>query len=176
MEEGKTTVAKILADRFTDDGFRVLLIDADLRRPRLAKMLKLMPAFFLESVLSGAATSEQAIVSVRSGLDCLCASGNSENPVKVFSSDRFAQLLITSRQEYDFVILDSPPVLHVADPIILAKLCQYILFIVQAGRLSRELVGEATRRFAEEDRPRMFTLLTRVRRNDLDKRDYYSGY
>ena len=102
--------------------------------------------------------------------------GISENPIRALSSDHFEQLLTAGRRAYDFVILDSPPVLHVADPVLLAKLCQYVIFIVAAGRVPGEQVGEATRRFPAEDRPKMFTLLTRVRPSHLDKRDFYSGY
>ena len=110
------------------------------------------------------------------GLSCLPANGSFENPIRALSSDRFEQLLTATRRVYDFVILDSPPVLHVADPVLLAKLCQHVIFIVEAGRVPGEQVGEATRRFPAEDRSKMVTLLTRVRPSHLDKRDYYSGY
>jgi hypothetical protein len=64
----------------------------------------------------------------------------------------------------------------VADAVVLATLCQHVIFIVQAGRLHNQLVGEATRRFAEDDRIKIVTVLTRVPRSRLDGRDYYSGY
>ena len=120
--EGKTTIASALARRFADDGFRVLLIDADLRRPRLATILKLRPEGYLESVLSGDVTLDKAVVyDTKLGLSCLLANGSLENPIRALSSDHFEQLLTASRRAYDFVILDSPPVLHVADPVLLAK-------------------------------------------------------
>ena len=96
--------------------------------------------------------------------------------MRYFASEEFRQLLALSRNEYDFVILDSAPVLHVADPVLLAKLCHYVIFVVEAGRVSGDLVAEAIRRFPEADRNKIYTLLTRVRFNDLDKRDYYRGY
>jgi polysaccharide biosynthesis transport protein len=175
--EGKTTIALALACRFAGDGFRVLLIDADLRRPRLATILKSRPGGYLESVLRGTVTLDKAVVhDTESGLSCLLANGSLENPIRALSSDHFEQLITTSRRAYDFVILDSPPVLHVADSVLLADLCQHVIFVVEAGRVPREQVREAARRFPAEDRAKMFTLLTRVRRSQLDKRDYYSGY
>jgi succinoglycan biosynthesis transport protein ExoP len=175
--EGKTTIALAMACRFAGDGFRVLLIDADLRRPRLATILKLRPEGYLESVLSRTVTLDMAVVhDTKLGLSCLLANGSFENPIRALSSDHFEQLLTASRCAYDFVILDSPPVLHVADPVLLANLCQHVIFIVEAGRVPGEQVGEATRRFAAEDRSKMVTLLTRVRPSHLDKRDHYSGY
>jgi succinoglycan biosynthesis transport protein ExoP len=177
ISEGKTTVATALARRYAHDGFRVLLIDADLRRPQLAKTLNLRPANHLESVLSGAVTLEDALVyDPKSRLNCLLTNGSLENPVKALSSDGFKQLLTAVRRVYDFVILDSPPALHVADPIVIAGLCQHIIFIVQADRVPGELVSEAIRRFAEQDRIKMSTLLTRIRPDFMDRSDYYSGY
>jgi capsular exopolysaccharide synthesis family protein len=177
ISEGKTTVATELARRFADDGFRVLLVDADLRRPQLAKTLDLKPERYLESVLSGEATLDATVVyDAKSGLSCLLASGSSRNPIRALSSDRFKQLISAARRTYDFVILDSAPALHVVDPILLASICQQIIFVVEAGRMPSALVGEAIRRFSEEDRAKIFTLLTRVQTRYLDKRDYYSGY
>jgi capsular exopolysaccharide synthesis family protein len=177
VNEGKTTVAAALAQRFADDGFRVLLIDADLRRPQLAKVLKLRSDGSLESVLSGAQTLEEAVAhDPRSGLDCLLSNGYSKSPMRALSSNGFKELLAKCRRSYDFVILDSAPVLHVADPILLAGLCQHVVFVVEAGRLPAALVGEALQRFSEVDRPKISTLLTRARSRQLSRQDYYSGY
>jgi succinoglycan biosynthesis transport protein ExoP len=175
--EGKTTVATAMAQRFADDGFRVLLIDTDLRRPRLATMLGLRPDHFIEEVLTADVLVEQATArDTKFGFDCLLANGHSRNPAKLLLSKEFEQLLTARKQAYDFIILDSPPVLHVVDPVLLANLCEYILFVVEAGRVPSELVAEATRRFTDAERSRMLTLLTGVGPNKLDQRDYYSGY
>jgi succinoglycan biosynthesis transport protein ExoP len=175
--EGKTTMAAALARSFADDGFRVLLVDVDLRRPHVAKTFNLRPKRYLESVLDGTASLDDAVVhDAKSGLAWVLSNGSSKNPIKLLSSDQFKEFLHESRQSYDFVILDSAPVLHVADPILLAGLCQHIVFIVESGRVSSELVAAAIQRFAREDRDKIFTLLTRVRTGDLNKRDYYSGY
>jgi len=177
INEGKSTVAISLARSFANDGFRVLLIDADLRRPQLAAMLNQQPVSGLEDVLDSNTTVDRALVrDTESTVACLLSSGASGNPLKALSSPQFKRIVDTARQTYDFVLIDSAPVLHVADPVLLAGLCQYILFVVEAGRVPAELVSEATRRFAEADRGKIFTLLTRVRPVDLDRRDHYSGY
>lgn len=173
--EGKTTIALGLAHRFAADGFRVLLIDADLRRPRLSSMLDPDPHQNIESVINGTMSSEQAVVRIAEGLDCLLTHGN-ENPVKLLASKRFKTLVESSKAKYDLVILDSPPALHVADPVMLAKFCQHIVYVVQAGRLSNDLVTEAIGRFSDTERSKMFILLSRVRQTMLTERDYYSGY
>ena len=175
--EGKTTVAMSLARRFADDGFRVLLIDADLRRPQVAKALDLQPRATLETLLTGHATLETAVVQdPHSSMRCLLSNGEGKNPLRSLSSDPFKRLLNESRQSYDYVIVDTAPVLQVADAVLLANYCQHIIFVVEAGRVPGDLVAEATRRFREEDRAKMSTLLTRVPTSRLDKRDYYGGY
>ena len=175
--EGKTTLATTLAETYAGDGFRVLLIDADLRRPRVSKIFDLRPAYTLESVLAGNVHWAEAVVQCSgSGLHCLPASGSSRNPVSAINSRHFTTMVEESKQHYDYVILDSPPVLRVADPLLLAKYCQHILFVVRAGFTQSDLVGEATQRFPSEDRPKLRALLTRVKRNDLDGGGYGGGY
>ena len=118
---------------------------------------------------------ERAVLKVRPNLDCLPSTGG-ENPMKIVSSDRFQSLLSMAKSCYDFVVLDSPPALHVADLVVLAKLCQHIVFIVQAGRLPNEMVAEAIRRFSQEDQTKMVTLLTRARKSHINYQGYYSAY
>lgn len=175
--EGKTTVAVAMARRLASDGFRVLLVDADMRRPRLSEALNLHAATTLETVLEGGAALESAVVrDSAAGPDCLLSDGSLENPLKQLSSGQFRHLLEAACRGYDFVVLDSPPVLHVADSILIGSLSHYILFVVQALRLRGDLVNEATRRFNDADREKILTLLTKVPAGDLDQRDYYRGY
>jgi polysaccharide biosynthesis transport protein len=175
--EGKTTLATTLAETYAGDGFRVLLIDADLRRPRVSRIFNLRPIQTLESVLAGNVHWTGAVVACsESGLHCLPAGGTSRNPVSAINSPHFANMVEESKQHYDYVILDSPPVLRVADPLLLARFCQHILFVVRAGFTQSELVSEATQRFPVEDRPKLRALLTRVKRNDLDGGGYGGGY
>ncbi len=176
--EGKTTVAAAMASRIASDGFRVLLVDADLRRPRLSTSLLLQSVESpLEPMLAAVPAFASVISSDReSGLHCLFARGGTENPMRVLLSEEFKALLAASRQVYDFVILDSPPVLRVADALLLAKVSQHVLFVVEAGRMSGELVAEAIHRFPDEDRAKISTLLTQVRPSNLTKADYYGGY
>jgi capsular exopolysaccharide synthesis family protein len=184
--EGKTMTASAIAQQFARDGFRVLLIDADLHRPRLANMYKANPTHYIEGVMNNLVTLEHAVCQPdfvrgsdeysQGSLDCLLSNGQCRNPAKMILSDSFRQLLDVSKQRYDFVILDSPPVLRVKDPVLLATQCDWILFVVESNRVPSNLVAEATRRFPSKERDRMLTLLTRVKPSKLDRRDSYGGY
>ena len=175
--EGKTTLATTLAETYAGDGFRVLLIDADLRWPKVSAVFGLGTNQNLESVLAGKVHWKDAVVPCSaSGLHCLPSNGTSGSPVSAINSQHFATMIAESKQLYDYVILDSPPVLRVADPLLLAKYCRHILFVVRAGFTRSELVSQATQRFPTEDRPKVRALLNRVRREDLDSGGYYGGY
>lgn len=140
--EGKTTLATTLAETYAGDGFRVLLIDADLRRPRVSTIFRLPPIRSLESVLAGKVHWTEAVVPCsKSGLHCLPANGTSRNPVSAINSQHFATMIAESKEVYDYVILDSPPVLRVVDPLLLGRYCRHILFVVRVGFTRSELVS-----------------------------------
>lgn len=174
VREGKTTVAVALAHQLADDGFKVLLVDADLRRPRLSARMS-CPAY-LESVLSGEASFEDATIRLRPGLQCLLTNGRTTNPLKTLQSEEFERLFTTAQWQYDFILFDSPPALQVADPIVLARLAQYIVFVIQAGRLPCGAVADAVQRFRPEDHAKISGLLTNVHWSRLTNRYYYGGY
>jgi capsular exopolysaccharide synthesis family protein len=175
--EGKTTVAAALGRRVAADGFRVMLIDTDLRRPGLSAALGLRPTSDLASVLTGATTLQDAVVTdPETGLDCLLGDGGIANPTKVLASNEFGSFLAGLRRHYDLVILDSPPVMRVADAVLLSELSQFTLFVVAHGRVAGRLVTEAISRFPAERQKKVFALLTRVPDSQLDRRDYYGGY
>jgi polysaccharide biosynthesis transport protein len=153
----------------------VLLVDADMRQPQLAARFGLKMPHGLDLVLGNTLTAQQAIVTV-DGLDCLFGARGVNNPMKVLSSPAFVEFLALLRTRYDFVIFDSAPVLHVADPILLAKYCQHIVFVVQASRLPGEAVREAIHRFTEAGRGNMTTLLTRVKQNRPNMPGYHGSY
>lgn len=177
--DGKTTLAASFARLCATDGQRVLLVEADLRRPRLARTLGVKATRDLEAALSGRAPLADTVmvaVDPRSGLHCLTTPGRSGNPQKLFRSSEFSILLKRARRDYDLVVLDSPPVLRVADPLLIAGLCDVILFAVRWDRTPRRLVAEGVRRIPQALSGRMATVLTGVPEAQLDRTDYYAGY
>ncbi len=175
--DGKTTLAASLSRLCASDGMRVLLVEADLRRPRLAATLKAWPNSSLEALLSGSVGFEDALyVDPRSGLHCLLADGSADSPLGLLESARFAELIGFARRRYQLVIIDSPPVMRVPDPILLSAHSDVILFAVVWEQTPRRLVEESIRRFPADKRSRIVTVLTRVRPSRMDAQGYYEGY
>jgi len=175
--DGKTTLAASLARLSAADGMRVLLIEGDMRRPQLAGVLDApRGALGLEAVLDGRAKVHEAVhVDPGSGLNCLLT-GSVRNPQALLQSDAFARLIRAARQHYQLVIIDSPPIMRVADAVIVAPHADAVLFAVGWRRNSRRTVREAMQRLPEAIRNRTATVFTRVRRGRMDPLDYYHGY
>ena len=175
--DGKSSLAVALARICAADGMRVLLIEADLRRPSLAITLGLPSAPGLEAVLARETTLAQSVrIDKRSGLHCLLAQGVALNPQALLESSSFADIMAGVRDAYQIVILDSPPILRVADSILLAGYCDAILMAVSWERTPASLVREMVRRLPSAHRARIVPVLTRVPPRRLEAEGYYTGY
>ncbi|MBI0436044.1 polysaccharide biosynthesis tyrosine autokinase [Roseomonas sp. KE0001] len=176
--DGKSTVAASLARLSAADGLRVLLLETDMRRPQMSSTFGAPWAGrSIEAVLSGETRFEDAVqVDERSGLHTLLSDRSSPHPQALIESRQFAELINRARREYHLVILDSPPIMRVADAVVLAQHSDAVLFAVGWERTSRTVVMEAMRRLPRSMRARMATVLTRVRPGRLDPLGYYEGY
>lgn len=134
-EEGKSTAAVNLAFAFGQME-KVLLIDADMRRPSLAKRFGL-PAYQagLANLIAGREQFEDCIVlDEKSGISLLPAGNVPPNPLELLSSPRFAELLKQLSQRYDRIIIDTPPVQAVSDALLIAKQVDAVVYVVAADQ------------------------------------------
>lgn len=142
--EGKSTTVANLALALADAGQRVLLIEADLRRPKLAGYFGLVDAPGLTDVLIGGSSLEDALQTWGdSGLRVLTSGQLPPNPSELLQSDRAAELLETVRGHYDAVIIDAPPLLPVTDAAILAKMSDGALIVTARNRARLQQVRAA---------------------------------
>jgi capsular exopolysaccharide synthesis family protein len=141
--EGKTTIATNLAISLAQLGRRVLLVDADMRRPAIQKYFP-QGGSSLGSYLAGEGTWQgMAHHTAVRGLCVLLCGPLPVNPAELISSDRMRALLQEATTEYDFVILDSPPLLDVADTRILASVVDATILVVKGGETPRQVVQYA---------------------------------
>jgi capsular exopolysaccharide synthesis family protein len=143
-DEGKSTVAVNLALSLAEAGRRVAVIEADLRRPRVTQYLGLVSGAGLANVLTGAADMEDVVQRYEDGNLVVVAAGPPvPNPVQLLSSAAMASLLEKLRAAYDYVIIDAPPLLPVADSTGLAVLADGVLLSVRHGRLLKHHLQQA---------------------------------
>src|SRR6185503_6748079 len=132
--EGKTTTACNLAMVLAFGGSRVLLIDADMRRPGVHKTLKMNNTVGLSHLLVGQARVREAIQRTSDPNFCVMTAGRTPpNPSELLASERMKQLIANLKQgPFDWVVIDTPPVLAVTDAIILTPLVDGVTFVVGA--------------------------------------------
>lgn len=176
--EGKTTICANLAISLVQLGKRVLLIEGDMRRPCLRALFHLSGDSGLVHCLAGDEPWRPLVrPSGLDGLDCLACGPIPPNPSELLSSDRMQALVAGAVGEFDFVLIDSPPLLNVADGRILATVAEGAILVARSGATPRELVRRARLCLAEVGAHLIGVVL-----NDVDLRrdgyDYppYTGY
>ncbi len=143
-DEGKTMTAANLAIALAQTGQAVVIVDADLRRPRLARLLGADPDIGLTTTLVGKARLEDAIQAHEaSGLHVLSSGAKPPNPTEILQSRATSDLVQQLRQSYDMVIIDAPPLLSVADAAVLSTIADGSILVVRHRRTTRDQVAEA---------------------------------
>jgi capsular exopolysaccharide synthesis family protein len=139
--DGKTTTAANLACVMAQAGKRVLLVDADLRSPRQHIVFGVKPtALGLSGVLSGQVDWERAVQTTPlPGLELMQCGPKPRNPSEMLNSPEFSELLEMLTDKYDQVIIDSPPVMGLADARIIAASCDLTILVLRAEKTTRKL-------------------------------------
>lgn len=141
--EGKSYTSIRVAASFAAAGDKVLLIDADLRRPTVAGQLGIEEAVGLTEILVGRATFDEVSQPVVSGLVVLASGAIPPNPSELLTSREFEELLEWSAENFDTVIIDAPPLLPVADAVVISRMATGLLLVVDASRVRRAQLRKA---------------------------------
>jgi capsular exopolysaccharide synthesis family protein len=173
--EGKTTTATNIAAVLAQRDTRVLLIDADLRRPTVHHRFGLAGKTGLTTVLTGATSLQAAVQNVPEipNLDILPSGPVPPFPTEMVGSEVMTQLLKTCAGIYSHVVIDSPPILSVTDGVILARQADAVALVVRHGKSSKHVVRRARDLLARAGAPVTGIILNAV---DLSSPEYYGYY
>lgn len=161
--EGKTTTACNLAFVLAEAGHQVLLVEADLRRPRVARYLNLVESVGITNVLAGTADLDDVLQPTGSPNVSVLASGpHPPNPSELLGSVHMQQLLGTVRTRYDYVVIDAPPLLPVTDAAVLTTLADGAILVVRHGRTRRGELARAAENLRAIDARVLGTVLNMV--------------
>jgi polysaccharide biosynthesis transport protein len=173
--EGKTTVSVNCALAFAQKGAKVLLVDADLRRSGAQGRLRMQGELGLSSCLSGGRESAEFIKDLPGGmgLAVLPAGQKPPNPVELLDSDRMRTLLEQWREEYEHIIIDTPPLVGLSDALALSPFADAVLLVARSGRTSQQSLRRA-RDILNRVHARTVGVL--INDLDIDSGDYYNYY
>ena len=172
--EGKSTTSINVAITLADAGTRVALVDADLRRPSVAKYMGLEGSVGLTTVLIGRASVEDVIQPWGNGfLHVLPAGQVPPNPSELLGSLAMAHLLEKLTSQYDVVIIDTAPLLPVTDAAILSKLTGGALLVVGADKLHRSQLAESVGALETVGARILGIVVNRQKRKQSDQYAYY---
>jgi polysaccharide biosynthesis transport protein len=174
-QEGKTTTSINCAVVLAQKGVRVLLIDADLRRPSIHKTLGMGPRSGLSNVLTGSITLEQAVTrtAVLPNLYILPAGTPPPNPAELLASTNMRDVLAQLREQYDHIVLDTPPSLSVTDAVVLSPRADAVVLVIRSGQTTKQALRRARDILAQVNAKVIGVLLNAV---DLSSPDYYYYY
>jgi len=174
-QEGKTTTSLNCSIVLAQKGSRVLLIDADLRRPSVHKTLGMGPRTGLSNVLTGSSTLQQATVrsSVLPTLFVLPAGTPPPNPAELLASSNMADILAELRGQYDHIVIDTPPTLSVTDAVILSPRADTVVLVIRSGQTTKQALRRARDILVRVNARVSGVLLNAA---DLSSPDYYYYY
>jgi capsular exopolysaccharide synthesis family protein len=172
--EGKSSVSASLAMSLAHAGKKVLLIDADMRRPVQHKNFNIENSAGLSSFLAGVSAENQIRVENPIENLYLITSGPiPPNPSELLSSKKLKDLLSNVSVDYDMIIIDTPPLASVTDPVILSKLVDGVILVTWAGKTTYEMLGKGLKQLREVDAPLIGVVLNRF---NAKKSGYYYNY
>src|SRR5271170_6742423 len=174
-QEGKTTTSINCAVVLAQKGVRVLLIDADLRRPSIHKTLGMGPHRGLSNVLTGSTTLEQAITrtTILPNLNILPAGTPPPNPAELLASTNMRDVLEELRGQYDHIVVDTPPTLSVTDAVVLSPRADAIVLVIRSGQTTKQALRRSRDVLMQVNAKVSGVLLNAV---DLSSPDYYYYY
>jgi succinoglycan biosynthesis transport protein ExoP len=174
-QEGKTTTSINTAIVLAQKGTRVLLIDADLRRPSIHKTLGMGPKTGLSNVLTGSATLQQAITrsTILPTLYILPAGTPPPNPAELLASANMRDVLAELREQYDHIVVDTPPTLSVTDAVVMSTRADAVVLVIRSGQTTKQALRRARELLMQVNAHVSGVLLNAV---DLNSPDYYYYY
>lgn len=173
-QEGKTATVANMAVAFAQLKKKVLVLDADLRKPRLHRIFKIRHGVGLSGYLTGRASFEEVIQKTSIDNIWLIPSGPlPPNPAELLDSEKMKELVEEAKTRFDFVLIDTPPVLAVIDPVITSSFSDGTIFVIKAGVTSRKPFLKAVDEFEKTKSKIIGVLFNEIK---LKKESYHSSY
>lgn len=178
--EGKTTTATNTAISLAQTGAKVLIVDADMRRPRLHNVFNITNGEGLSTLLSSESTDAEVkrVVKVDEGtqMHILTSGPIPPNPAELIGSEQMASLLTRLQKHYTHVVIDSPPITSFTDGVLIASMVDGVILVVHSGKSSRQVVRRAKQLLQDVGSRILGVVLNNVNLRSQDNYHYYQTY
>jgi len=175
--EGKTTTISNLAVSYAQEGKRVLLIDADLRHPSVQDIFHLANKMGLSNILAYQCSADEVIrITDIDNLSIVTAGPIPPNPTELLSSGRMHEVVESWKGDYDIILIDTSPIMAVADGIIVASICDGVILVVQAGKVKQEYIQKSKERLEHVKAHIIGVVLNnkKLNKSESNQYNYYS--
>jgi len=178
QSEGKTSVSINTAISLAQTGARVLIIDADMRRPMIHKTLGMINVLGLSTILSRNLNQDDILAMIEkqeeAGLFVLTSGSVPPNPAELLGSAQMKRLLSILEPHFDYIVLDSPPIATITDGVLLASMVDGVVLVVHSGRSTRDLARRSKQLLRGVGARIVGVVLNNV--NPQEQGNYYGGY
>ncbi len=169
-QEGKSTCSILIANAMAEAGSRVLLVDADLRRPRLHNSFNLVNDIGLSTlIIKDTPLSEVVQESGEPNLKIMTSGPIPPNPTELLHAERFSEVVAMLEDAFDYIVFDAPPIAAVADPLIVGSYVDGMILVLRANQTTRQAAGKAYSALKAAKAPVLGTVLNNV---DLSRQEY----
>jgi len=171
--EGKSTTVANLAITLAQQGEKVLLVDADLRKPTIHQLMEVSNQYGLISLITQRVTPEEAILPTLKAhsLDVLPSGPIPPNPSELLGSKLMKNLMLELSQDYDWILFDTPPVLAVTDAQVLGSLCDGVILVLKSRQTEKKELVKAKELLDKANINLIGTII-----NGVDSKEFGNGY
>lgn len=171
--EGKTTTICNIASVMSESDKKILLMDLDLRRPKVHKMFNLSNQSGLTDLLLTKGNYHDYIINVISKLDVITSGNIPSNPSKLINSKAIKDLIAELSQNYDYIFLDTPPIIEVSDPIIIAALSDAVIYTIAYSQIEKDIAKKSVNSLKNVNANIIGAIITKVPVTRENKHYYF---
>lgn len=172
--EGKTTTVSNFAVTLAQSGYKTILIDCDQRKPKVHKMFNLSNQVGISNILIGETSMDEAIQKTQvENLSVLPSGTRPPNPAELLASTKMQKFINLLKEKYDYIIIDTPPVIMVTDAQILSRYADGCLLIIASGEADRHMAAKAKELMQKVDAKILGVVLNKL---DTSNKGYYGYY